>query len=817
MLSDFRFALRTLLKTPIFTLAATACLAIGIGANTVIFTLVNSLLLNPVPVKDASSLVSMQTVTAKSGGTQPLSYPDLEDFSRNTRTLAGIAGFTSPMVIGMSVASSSSPERVFTEFVTADYFDVLGIRPILGRTFEPGEDRAEGAHPVAVMAYALWQQRFAAARDIVGRTVRLNGHAFEIIGVTPEGFKGMEAIFGPDLWLPSAMAPPLFPAVSGAWRTDRAALVFRAAGRLKPGTTPQQAQADLTSIAASFSRDYPDSNRSRGIQLGPAMDAAFSPGQRQGVLFAGILLTAIAGLVLVIACSNVANLLLARATGRRQEIALRTALGAGRARIVRQLLTESTVLALGGGAAGMALAWAGVALLSALRPEGVGRNLAAPTFEPAVFLFALAISLLTGLAFGLAPALENSAANLAGALREGGRTAGRTSRRAFFVNALLAGQVALSLVSLVTAGLFLRSIQRAYSIDPGFETRHLALVLVDPAQAGYRQPQTEQLYRDITARFAGAPGVASVSWASNLPLWARASRSIAIEGDEPRDRANSLPTVVDIVDAGYFRTAGIPLLRGRDFTDADGDRAVPVAIVNQAMAERYFSHRDPLGLRFRFSDDPRYRQIVGIVRNANYTSLGEAPQPCAFIPLRQNFSASMVLYVRTASDPGAVLPAIQSGIRALAPEVPIQDVRTGRTIIDQALWSAKLGAGMLGVFGLLAIVLAAVGLYGVMAYATGQRRREIGIRMALGSDAAGILRLVLRSGLRVVAAGAALGFAASILVARSISGFLFGISPLDPVSLGGSCLLLALAAMLACYLPARRAATTDPGTVLRDA
>lgn len=813
---DFRYGLRMLRKDPVFTAAAVLALALGIGANTAVFTIVNTFLLNPLPVQDDSRLVSLGTVltgnTQQRNGPQPLSYPNLKDLSDENKVFTSLAGYTSPLAV--TLFNGVHSERIFAELVTGNYFETLGIEPARGRLFSPEEDSAPGAHPVAVLGYSAWQGRLGGVPDIVGLTIRIDGVRLTIIGVAAPGFKGVNAVFGPDIWLPAMMAQQLFPSQPD-WVHDRTAAVFRGAGRLKRGVSSAQAEASLKTLASALQQEYPEADQGRSVALQPIAEAAFSGVSRQGLLFGSALLMAIVGLVLLIACFNVANLLLARASARRQEIAVRLALGAGRARLVRQLLTESIVLGLAGGVLGFVFGYAGCQLLWSFRPAEFAQNLVEPKLNVNVLIFTLVVSALTGVVFGLVPSLESSRAPVVEALKEGSRTAGPSRRRITFGNTLLVSQVALSLALLITAALFLRSVRREYTIDPGFQTDRLALFMMYPGQAGYNRSRTEEFYRQVRDRASTSPGVKWVSWASNLPLWGRATSGLVIEGQERRRKSEAIMAVVNTVDLDYFATMGIPLLSGRDFTENDREGAAPVAIVNETMASQYWPKQDPLGGRFQLPGEKFFRQVVGVARTANYQTLGEPPQPCVYIPLRQNFEDAMVLYVRTSGDASGMLSTVQREVRQMDPSLPLDDVRTGHKIIDQALWGANMGVGMLGVFGLLALGLACVGLYGIMAYSVNQRRSEIGLRMALGAGPASVSRLVLRQGMTLVITGVGLGLGASLVLGHLLSKFLYGVSASDPLSLVGASLALISVAALACYLPARRASHLDPLTALR--
>jgi len=817
-LPDVRYAGRGLRKSPGFTAVAALTLALGIGANTAVFTIINTLLLNPLPVEKISELAAINTTQAKlttqSGELQLVSFLNLKDFTERTHSFSSLTAHSNPMTITMT--DTTEPHRIFLEVVTANYFDTLGIHPFMGRFFLPSEDTTPGAAPVVVLGYAAWQGRFDGAPDILGRTIKLNNTPFTIIGVGPKGFKGIYAIFGPDVWVPSMMSGQIFPAQQANALSDRAIPLFTGIGRLLPGVALAQARAELDIVAAALQKEYPNTNQGHAATLRPLAEAAYGP-ERQGLLIGGALLMAIVGLVLLIACSNVTNLLLSRAAVRRQEIAVRMALGAGRIRLIRQLLTESVLLGLLGGVLGTLFGYGGCRFLWSFRPTEFAQNLADLRINANVFVFAFAVSILTGLLFGIVPALRTSRSSVSEVLKEETRSVGRSRGRISLANTLLAVQVAISLVLLVVAALFLRSIQHEYTIDPGFETNHLALFMIYPGQAGYDRTRTEQFYKQARGRIATVPCITSLSWASNLPLWGRKETGVRIEGQEQREKSDAISAVVNTIDLNYFSTLGIPFRDGRDFTEDDRNISGSVAIINDAMAARYWPNQNPLGKRLQLPRRKEFLQVVGVVKTTNYQTLGEAPQSCVYIPLRQNYSDAMILYVRTERDPSATLAAVQGEIRNLDPGLAVEDIRTGTKVIDQALWGARIGVGLLGVFGLLALGLASVGLYGIMAYSVNQRRREIGVRMALGAGQGEVSLFILRQGMTVVLSGVALGVALAFLLGRALSRFLYGVSASDPVSLGAASLVLLLVAFVACYLPARSASRVDPLVALRDA
>jgi predicted permease len=815
---DVRHALRSMRLNKAFTTTAVLCLGLGIGANTAIFTLLNTLLLNPLPIDDSSGLAAVLAVDtrrrASGGDLLEISYRNLQYVRAGNEVFTDLAGYTSTG--GLSMWRRGSSETVRAELVTGNYFDVLGIRPFQGRWFLPEEDRTPGGGAVVVLGYGVWQQRFGADPSIIGTEIRLRNTMFTVVGVAPEGFKGVNSFLGPDLWIPTSMARQMLTGQNRNVLDDRSLAAFRGVGRLKAGVTLEKADANARVIADALAQSFPEANTDRGIAVRPLSDVTLF-GMRDYITAAGSVLMGIVGLVLLIACSNVANLLLARASARRHEIAVRQALGAGRARLMAQLLTESVAVSLLGGLVGLVIAVLVRDLLWSMRPAEVANNFVMPKMDATVFLFAAAISVAAGLIFGIVPALQLSRGNAVGALKEDSRTAGRSRRRIRTGQVLVVGQVALSLICLVTAGLFLRSIQQAYAINPGFDTEHLAFMTVNPGDAGFTPSRSNQFLRDARSRVANLPGISSASLATNMPLWGRASRPIIIEGAEQRDRSSGTITLVNTIDVDYFRTMDIDILSGRDLTENDNEESVPLAIINEAMAERHWPNQNAIGRRFRFVGETEFRQVAGIVRTVKIVTLSEAPQPCIYLPVRQNPVSAMMLYVRTPGDPAAVVETVRREIAQMNSNVPVSAGLTGRQLIENSLWMVRLGVGLLGAFGLLALVLASVGLYGVTAYSVSRRRREIGIRMALGSDRAAVVGLVLRQGMTMVVLGAAFGIAGALVLARAFASLLVGVSPMDPISLGASAGTLLLVAALACYLPASRASRMDPVGALREA
>jgi predicted permease len=814
---DLRYAVRTMGKSPLFVLVVVLTLALGIGANTTVFTVINTLILNPLPVRDASTLAAIGAAKAdnagKSNAPLPLSYADLRDYQNENGVFESLAGYASPRPLTLQTGTAS--EGMFGELVTGNYFSTLGLSPVKGRFFLPEEDSRPGGHAVAVMNYGTWQSRFGGANDIVGKTLRLNSVVFTVIGVAPARFIGVNAIFGPDVWLPATMAEQLLPNQMQAALSDRSKAFFQVVGRLKPEITLVLAQTNMAGIAANLAREYPVTDDGRTAAVRPIRDVLFasSSGATTPVLFGSVILLTVVAIILLIACSNVANLLLARSAARQQEMAVRLAMGASRRRLVRQLLTESVFLGLLSGVVGLFFGYAGLRFLFGMLPGSA--NFITPKFDATVFVFALAVSLATGFVFGAIPAFKASRASVADVLKEESRTSGRSRRRVTLANALLVGQVAFSFLLLVTAALFLRSIQRAYAIDPGFQTAHLAVLPTNPGQAGYGKPRTRAFYKDVRERVARLPGIEFVSWSSNMPLWGRPINGLQVEGRAQRSQSDKIATIVNTVDRGYFETVNVAIDSGRGFTNVDQETSAPVAIVNEKLARDYWPGGDALGKRIQLPGEKQMRQVVGIASNANYTAWAEPAQPCVYVPLEQNYSDAMTLYVRSQGDPRQILLSVRREINAAGPQIFLSNTLSGREIIDAGLFQPRMGVALLSVFGLLALGLASIGLYGIMAYSVNQRKREIGLRMALGAAHASVLRLILKQGMSLVLTGVLIGLVGSIAVGRLLSKMLFGVSGSDPISLALAAFVLIAVALLACYLPARWASRVDPLVALR--
>jgi len=816
---DLKFGVRLLAKTPGFTVIAALSLALGIGANTTIFTLVNAVLLNPLPVEDPSQLVSVFTTDERNRGTgldflqtSPMNFKDLRDKNEVFSGLTGHVGIQLNITGG-----TGQPEQIFGELVTGNYFSVLGARPQIGRGFHPDEDVTPGEKLVTVLGYGEWQKRYGGDPAIVGRTISLNGAAFTVVGVMPKGFKGTNAIGAPALWVPYMTYPQTTTGffLELATPTSRRGLVFNMTGRLKPGVSVQQAEANLKTIARQLEQEYPNDNKGRSVTLVPLAQATINPGFRENIVKAGGLLMTIVGLVLLIACANVANLLLARAAARQREIAVRLSLGAGRGRLIMQLLTEGTLLAVIGGAAGLLLAYWAQGLLWSFRPPFLAADSIDLQPDMRVLMFTLAVSIVTGVVFGLAPAIQASRPDLVVELKE--KTSAPTgSNRLFSLrNVLVSAQVALSLVALVGAGLFLRSLQHAQQISPGFDADHLAVLSFDLGAQGYTEERGRQFQQRVLERAASVPGVQGASVASTVPLFAGGfARTVFLEGQDASDRRAGRLVQISVVGPHYLETTGISLVRGRTLSETDQPNTPIAVVINETMAKRFWPEQDAIGKRFKFFGQDFFNQVVGIAKDSKYNFIGEEETPFIYQATTQVYQPQLSLFVK-AAQPSAVLGTVRGEVQQLDRNLPLTGVFTLSEIFDQALWAPRMAASLLAVFAGLSLVLSVIGIYGVMAYAVSQRTRELGIRMALGASRGDVLRLVVAQGLRLTLMGVAFGLAASLAVTRLIASLLYSVSPTDVVTFTVVPLMLASAALLASYLPALRATRIDPMVALR--
>jgi len=803
---DMRYGARVLLKNLGFTLIAATTLALGIGANTTIFSFVNGVALRPIAgVKEPERLVGVYTSDYSSGLYGASSYLDYVDLRDQAKGFSGLAAYNQTV---LTLTGGNEAERLRGEYVTGNYFDTLGVEAHAGRMLGLTDDANQGAHPVAVISHQLWQRRFGGDPAIIGITITLDRRAYTVVGVASERFRGLRLGSPPEFWLPMT-------AFTVGVRGDRGLAIT---GRLKPGVSVDQAQSQIATIGAQLARAYPETNL--GTVEAPreprpmtvASEARIGPqGSKTFWMVFGLLL-AVVGLVLLIACANVGNLLLARASARRREIAVRLAIGASRGRLVRQLLTESLLLALIGAAGALALSvWSSKLLLSLFSPNETGGLDVGIDWR--VLAFTLAVSLLAGVLFGIAPALESSRPDSVEALKVD--TGGHGQRRFTLRQALVVTQVSLSLTLLIVSGLFLQSLRRALAFDPGFASQNLLLASLETRGAAMSKEQGQVFYRQLLEQIISLPGVRAASLTGIAPLGGGGQRrSVQIEGNEARSN-EGLELNCNVVGLDYFNTMGIPLAHGRDFNAQDGEGNPRVVIINEELARRYFTGQSPIGKRLSFDAGREYVEIIGVARSAKYRQLREEPLPFIYIPLAQEYRSDMTLLVSAVSAPAYLAPALRREIHRLNGDVPVFGVRTMSEQISAALSTDRMIATLLGAFGGIALLLAVVGIYGVVSYAVTKRTREIGVRVALGARGADVLKLVIGQGMKMVVIGMAIGLLMSFALTWLTASLLFGVSATDPLTFAVISALLALVALLACWLPARRATKMDPMIALR--
>jgi putative ABC transport system permease protein len=819
VLQDIRYGIRMLARNPGFTAVAVLTLALGIGANTAIFTIVNAVLLNPLPVTDAAHLFELDTTDRKTtvalGNATRLgmSVRNYEDFARQADVFSGITGF---MGIGLTQSGGDAPKRFQGSLVTANYFDVLGVRAVLGRTFRPDEDQNPGGDTVAVVSYGFWSREFGSSPEVPGKRLTLNGTDYTVIGVTPPQFKGTFLFANSDqIWLPISMHTQVLAGFIEDHFLDRRFLDLNTVGRLKAGVTVRQAESAVETIASRLEQQYPKDNQGRGATLSPVPDASLGINQHAQVVKAGVVMMGIVGGVLLIACVNLASLMLSQTARREKEMCLRAALGAGSRRLARQSLTESFLLSMLGGAVGLLLGYWGRWALWSERPAFLRQSDLALPLDGRVWAFTFAIAVLTAILFGLVPAWKVSRPTLMETLNSGGRSGSMAWGRSRFRQALVVSEVALALVALVGAALFLRSFAFAQGLDPGFESKRLFVMGFDLGSQHYDQDRGEQYFRDAIERAASSPGVQSAAVASNFPLGGGVGRTIFLEGQDAESGHRGTLTTLNDVSSGYFQTLGIPLHHGRAFNDLDRKETKPVAIVNHAMAKHFWPGESPLGKRFHFIGEMRLLEVVGEVGDSWQFGVGEDPQPVAYLPITQAYSPFAVLQVRTMGDPKTVLPSVRESVQSIDRNLAFVGVSTIGGLLDQGLWAPRRGAFLMGAFGLLALLLATVGIYGVLSYSVTQRTQEVGIRVALGAAPASVRGLIVKQGMTLVAIGVGIGVVGSVGLARLMTSLLFGVKASDPLTFAAATFVLAAVAFVATYLPARRATKVDPVVALR--
>lgn len=806
LVEDLRYALRALAKNKGFAAVAILSLALGIGANTTIFSMLDGILLRPLAVWQPDRLAAVYTLDSRTSGNLQNSYLNYKDYRDRNQVFSSLL-LHSPTVVNMS--GHGEPQTLMAQIVTGNYFSTLGVKPEAGRWFLPEEDVSPGAAAVAVISYSLWNRVFGGDPQISSRTIRLENREFRIVGVAPPEFRGLSTQYAADVWVPLMMYPQVFP-VPGAVSARRA-LYFSVVGRLKPGISMAQAEASLQIIARDLAEEYPRDNQGRRIRLLPAAEATLATRTRDAVTSAGLVLMIISGLVLLIACANVANLLLARAAGRNREIAIRLALGASRWQLMRQLLVESTLLSLCGGLLSLVVAKWARDLLWSIRPPDFKYAGFGPALSSDVFAYCLITAVATGIIFGLVPAVRATSTDLATDLKE--RSGQSSSAGGFHPRALLVmGQVAFSVIALVGAGLFVRSLLNASRIDPGFDAAHLATIGYSVDQS-YAEARGRDFHRRALELAAAVPGVDSVTLAKDPPLRVASARTVMLQGQDAAGQGRI--TLTGVTWPGYFRTLHLPIQRGRDFTLSDTQDAPRVAIVNEAAAAFFWPGQDALGKVIQFFGENLPVEIVGVARNANYREIGEAPQPLIYLSAIQYYFPYTWIYVHTSGNPDAVLRGLRQQLRSLDRNL-VLDAASVSTTIGESLWAQRLSASLLAVFGGLALLLATIGIYGVISYSVHQRTREMGLRMALGATAGDVQRMVIGEGIRLVAVGVLAGTMVALAISRNVKSMLYAVSDRDAMTFILVPAVLALVAILSCWVPARRATRVDPGVALRD-
>jgi predicted permease len=805
---DVRYGLRMLRKNPGFTAVAVISLGLGIGANTTIFSFVNALLFRPPAVEAPDELLEVWNQNTQGKGVgryMPLTYPDYLYYRDHNHVFSGLLAFDGdPRIVSWS--RSGQGERAQGALVSANFFSVLGVKPALGRTFLAEEDQPPGAHAVVVLSHAFWQQRLGSDPRVLGKTFNFNGTNFTVVGVAPAGFSGVLVGLQPDFWAPLAMT--LAFTHDPNYLSNRQSFWLLGMGRLKSGVRPLHAQADLRVLSGQLQQSYPESNK---VLEAVTFPATLVPAPFRGyvIAFTGLLMVVVS-LVLLIACANAANLLLAQATARHREMAIRMALGAGRGRLIRQMLIESTLVAFFGGCVAFLLAsWLAPVLLT-LKPPSLPIKMDVP-LDWRVLAFTLGVSLATGIVFGIAPALRGAKAGLAPALKDEMWIG--SHRKSRLRDALVVAQIAVCSVLLIGAGLCVRSLLNARSIDPGFDTQHDMMAVLDPGSLGYSETKGRAFYTGLLDRVRALPGVASASLAGYLPLTTQETTQATEPEDHPAPPGQA--PGIDSTDVGpdYFWTMGMALVRGREFSAQDRPGAPGVAIINEALAKRFWPGQDPIGRRVIVGD--AHLEIVGVVRTGKYRTLSEGPLPFLYRPILQNYRPRCTLVVRAIDDPHGLLPAVRHETQAIDPNVVPIDLETMKEYMALPLFPAHTTGLLLSAFGVLALVLAVGGLYGVMCYAVSQRTHEIGVRVALGAERSDVLKLVVGEGMLLTLAGIGVGLAGAFAATRALASLLYGISSTDPSTFVFVPFVLAGVAFAASYIPARRATRVDPMVALR--
>ena len=809
-LQDLRFGFRMLRRSPGFSALAVLCLTLGIGANAAVFSWIEGILFRPYPaVTHQERLLALGgTERGEARGT-PISWPDFVDLQRSCTLFDA---FFVTKIMGTTLSIGDRAEVTTGSIVSANYFDAIGVHPILGRGFEPGEDTGRNAHPVTVISYQLWKGRFKGDPQIIGKTQRLNGVLHTIAGVTPEGFYGTFVGWAMQFWVPASMEETF--EAGGYKLEDRGARWIEAYVRLKPGVTLAQAQQEISAVAQRLEADYPATNRGRGIKLWPLWQTPFN---NAGTLLPTLeIMLAVVVFVLLIACANVGNLLLVRSFARRHEMTVRLAIGAGRGRLLKQLFTEGLILSAFGAAGGILVAYWCRHALVLLFPARRGVAMHLPgEIDWRVLAVSAGVCLIATLLLGLVPAMQTGKIDLAGALKaeSAGVVGGRG--RAWIRSGLVVMQVSLSFVLLVGMGLLLQSLQKIRTTSPGFSTHGVLETVVPLVSAGYDAPRAQSFQDELLERVKALPGVESAAFGRMTPLsyGSFSSAPIAVDGYQAPPEEQPIVQYNE-VGPDYFATMGIPLVSGREFTRADDEKAALVAVVNETMAGKYWRGKNPIGERVQVKG--RWMQVAGVARDSKYESVRETPKPFFYVPLRQNFSRGADLFIRTPLNAETMATALAREVHTLDPGLALYEVITLQEQLDRSTSPQLVAVTLVAVLGGLALLLAAIGLYGVMSYAVSQSTRELGLRMALGAHASDLLRLVMSRGLALTAGGVLLGTAAALALTRLLGNMLYRVSPRDPLAFGSAFAVMMIVSLAACFLTAWRAARTDPARALRD-
>ena len=813
---DLRHAMRALVKSPGFAVVAMLALGLGIGANTAIFSVFHGMLWRPLAVKDPQQIVAVATQVRGVDFPLNLSYPDVQDYRQMKAVFSDLIAYTpSPVNFG----AEGRPERAWVELVSGNYFSMLGLEAAKGRTFAPDEGWVPNKDALIVLGYKYWQRRFGGDESVIGRTVQVNQHPFTIIGVAPESYHGAYYFLEPDFYMPLTTVG-LLDAEQKDVLNDRKASYLRVLGRLQPGVTAAQAMAAAGPLDQRLAKEFPDARKDTTTLVIPELKARPEPGLGGFMSKAVAVFMSLVGLVLLIACANVANLILARANGRRKEIATRTALGASRWRMARQLLTESVLLALCGGMVGLVFArWAAMGLMSIHIPSDIPLRLFDLRMDWRIFAFSFAAALMTGVVAGLVPALQASRTNLADILKAGGRSGGASAGHHRFRNALVVAQVAVSLLLLACAGFFIRSFQNSANTDMGFRPDHTLMMSIDIGLQGYTEERGQQFYKQLRDRVKSLPGVRDASISAHIPMgYDNSLVNVFPEGQVTDDKAKTETAFDDMVQPNYFHTEGVPVIEGREFTEADTATVPKVAIINEMFAKTIWPGQDPIGKTFRTERNGPVIQVVGLTRTGKYVFLYETPQLYVYFPMAQHYASGATLVVFTESDPQRLVEPVREQIRELDAGLPVFDVTTMEEHVKygKPLLPARLGAMLVGAFGLLGLVLASVGVYGVVSYSVSQRTQEIGIRSALGAQRLSVLGMVLKQGMKMALIGTGIGIALAFALFRGLHSVLYGVKSTDVVTLTTVSVLLLGVAFLASYLPAVRATRVDPVVALRE-